>query len=119
MRLTAAVASANRTILSSASKIPGTEGMGTTLLADTSALQGFWVFLYNAPVLALGNPTNTIVVGSLVVWVVAVFPIFFVARWAVDRYRVTIYARYKDAKVFRALRASKLYNLYQLFRPGV
>jgi len=33
MRLTAAVASANRTILSSASQMPGTEGMGTTLLA--------------------------------------------------------------------------------------
>jgi protein phosphatase len=33
MRLTAAVASANRTILSSASKMPGTGGMGTTLLA--------------------------------------------------------------------------------------
>lgn len=93
--------------------------LGTSLLAENSALRGVWTFLYNAPVLALGNPTNTIVVGSLVAWLVSVIPIFFLARWAVGLYRRTIYARYKDAKFFRALRASKAYNLYQLFRPGV
>ena len=31
----------------------------------------------------------------------------------------TIYARYKDAKIFRTLRASKLYNWYQMFRPDL
>ncbi len=93
--------------------------IGTTLLADTSALRTLWVFLYNAPILALGNPTNTIVVGSLVFWIASVLPIFFSARWAVGRYRTTIYERYKDAKLFRALRASKAYNAYRLFRPNV
>ena len=33
--------------------------------------------------------------------------------------RATIYERYKDAKFFRALRASKLYNAYRLFRPSM
>jgi len=93
--------------------------VGTSLLADTSALQGLWVFLYNAPLIALGNPTNTIIVGSIVVWLVSVVPIFFVMRWAVGRYRATIYERYKDARIFRAMKASKLYNVYRLFRPGV
>lgn len=95
------------------------DSLGMTLLADTSTLRGLWVFLYNAPVIALGNPTNTIVVGSLTSWAIAAFPIFFAARWGVGRYRETIYERYKDAKVFKALRASKLYNAYRLFRPGV
>lgn len=94
------------------------DSIGTTLLADTSALQGLWVFLYNAPIIALGNPTNTIVVGSIVFWVVTAIPIFFLARWAVGKYRATIYERYKNAKIFRALRASKLFNAYRLFRPG-
>jgi uncharacterized protein (TIGR03546 family) len=93
--------------------------LGTALLSDTSALRGLWVFLYNAPVLALGNPTNTIVVGSLVGWAVLVVPIFITMRWLVAKYRATIYERYKDAKVFKAMRASKVYNLYQLFRPSV
>jgi len=95
------------------------DAIGTLLLADTSALRGVWVLLYNTPLIALGNPTNTIVVGSLVVWIVSALPIFFVMRWAVARYRSTIYERYKDAKIFRAMRASKVYNVYRLFRPSV
>jgi len=92
--------------------------LGTVLIADTTALQGLWVFLYNAPVLALGNPTNTIVAGSVATWLVSALPIFFAMRWAISRYRATIYERYKDARFFRAMRASKAYNAYRLFRPG-
>jgi uncharacterized protein (TIGR03546 family) len=94
------------------------DSLGHSLLADTSSLQSLWVYLYNAPVIALGNPTNTIIVGSLVSWVVGVVPIFFLARWGVGRYRTAIYDRYKDAKVFKAVRASKLFGVYRLFRPG-
>lgn len=93
--------------------------LGVGLLADASALRGLWIWLYNAPVIALGNPTNTIVVGSVVFWVVTAVPIYFLMRWAIGRYRATIYERYKDARFFRALKASKAYNLYRLFRPGV
>jgi uncharacterized protein (TIGR03546 family) len=93
--------------------------LGLALLAEDSALHGLWVFLYNAPFVALGNPTNTIVVGSLVVWAVAAVPIWFATRWTIARYRETIYARYKDSRVFKALKASKVYNIYTLFRPGV
>ena len=95
------------------------DAIGTALLAETSGLRGLWIRLYNAPVVALGNPTNTIVVGSLVFWLVAALPIFAVTRWAVGRYRATIYERYKDAKLFRALRASKVYDVYRLFRPSL
>lgn len=98
---------------------PAFDSIGTALLSDAAALRGLWIWLYNAPVLALGNPTNTIVVGSVVFWLVAALPIFVAMRWAVGRYRATIYERYKDAKVFRALKASKVYGLYRLFRPSV
>jgi uncharacterized protein (TIGR03546 family) len=98
---------------------PAFDALGTRLIADTTALRGLWVWLYNAPVIALGNPTNTIVVGSVVGWIVLALPIFFLARWAVDRYREKIYARYKDAAVFRAIKASKLYSAYRTLWPGV
>lgn len=98
---------------------PVFDALGRFLLADTSALRGLWIFLDNTPVIALGNFTNTVVVGSFVGWIISAVPIFLVMRWAVGRYRSTIYERYKDAKVFRALRASKAYNLYRLFRPSV
>jgi len=93
--------------------------VGTALLVNNASLRPVWGAVYNAPIVALANPTNTIVVGSFVGWVVLALPIFFLARWGVGWYRRTIYARYKDAKVFRALRASKAYNVYKLFRPGI
>jgi uncharacterized protein (TIGR03546 family) len=93
------------------------DSIGTALIVGTPALESLWITLYNTPVIALGNPTNTIVVGSFTGWVVGVVPIYVVARVGVGWYRRTIYERYKDAKVFKALRASKLYSVYRLFRP--
>jgi uncharacterized protein (TIGR03546 family) len=93
--------------------------IGTALLVDSATLTNVWSSAYNAPVVALANPTNTIVVGSLVGWAVSAIPIYFAARWGVGWYRRTIYERYKDAKFFRALRASKVYNAYQMFRPDI
>jgi len=92
--------------------------IGLALLVDNTALQSTWSSAYNTPVVALANPTNTIVVGSFVGWLLLVVPIFFLARAGVALYRRTIYERYKDAKFFRALRASKIYNFYQMFRPS-
>src|SRR5688500_655068 len=76
--------------------------IGASLLVENASLESVWSTAYNAPLVALGNPTNTIVVGSFVSWLVLVVPIFFAARAAVAWYRRTIYARYKDAKFFRA-----------------
>ena len=96
---------------------PAFDQVGQTLLMDAGGLRDIWATAYNTPVVALANPTNTIVVGSIVSWLVLAIPIFFLARFGVARYRATIYARYKDAKLFKALRASKVYNTYRLFRP--
>jgi uncharacterized protein (TIGR03546 family) len=98
---------------------PVFDRIGVALLLDSVALQDVWGAAYNAPVVALANPTNTIVVGSFVGWVFLAVPIYFLARSGVALYRRTIYERYKDAKIFRALRASKLYNVYNMFRPSV
>lgn len=96
---------------------PVFDAIGTALLLDTPALTGLWAAMYNTPVLALFDFHNTIVVGSLAGWVVLAFPIFFLARWGVARYRATIYLKIKDAKFMKAVQASKVYNVYRLFRP--
>lgn len=97
---------------------PVFDAVGRSLLLDVPALQGLWATIYNTPILALTNLNNSIVLGSLAGWMVLAFPMFLTARWGVGRYRATIYARYKDAKLFKAIRASRLYNLYRLFRPS-
>jgi hypothetical protein len=95
----------------------GVRPVGRALLMDADGLRPVWATAYNTPVIALANPTNTIVVGSFVGWLVLSIPIFFLARFGVARYRATIYERYKDARFFKAVRGSKLYNTYRLFRP--
>lgn len=91
--------------------------LGEALLLETPALTGWWATVYNTPVLSLTNLTNTIVLGSLVGWMILALPIFFGARWGVARYRATLYVTLQRSPVVRAVQASKVYNLYRMFRP--
>jgi len=96
---------------------PVFDAVGGALLLDTPALVSFWTWAYNTPVLALTNFNNTIVLGSFVVWAAAFLPLFFLLRWLVSTYRATIYARLQRTQLFKAVKASKVYNLYTMFRP--
>ncbi len=91
--------------------------VGTLLLMDAGGLRPIWTALYNAPVMALTGFNNTVVLGSFVSWVLLFTPIYFAARWGVARYRETIYRRLERSRLFKAVKASKAYNLYRLFRP--
>ena len=91
--------------------------IGRRLLLDTAALQPLWTSVYNTPVLSLTNFNNTIVLGSLLSWVVLSLPIYLLARWGVARYRATLYQRLTQSRAFKAVTASKLYNIYRMFQP--
>jgi len=86
-------------------------------MLDALTLNPFWTGLTNAPVLALFDLNNSVVLGSLVFWILALLPMYLLARWGVARYRATIYLRLQRTKVFKTVKGSKLYNLYRLFRP--
>ena len=90
--------------------------IGHTLLF-TPSLTPFFTSLYNTPVVPLTNFNNTVTLGSLVASLVMFLPLFYATRWAVTRYRATIGERVRQSKWYRALTASKLYNVYRLFRP--
>ena len=90
--------------------------IGTALLAAPS-LRGFWTWVVNTPVVALANLNNSVVLGSLVFWIVGYVPIYLLARWAVIRYRATLYERLKRTKFFQAVNASKFYTYYRYFQP--
>lgn len=91
--------------------------IGRTLLLDVSFLTPLWTSLYNMPVAPLTNFNNTVVLGSLVFSVVAFLPLFFAARYGVTRYRATIGERVRQSRWYQAVTASKVYNVYKLFRP--
>ena len=93
------------------------DSIGHRLLLDTPALAPLWTTLYNTPVLPLSNFNNTVVLGSLTVAVLLLLPVFLLGRWGVVRYRAIVAERLRRSRLYQVVTASKLYNLYRLFRP--
>jgi uncharacterized protein (TIGR03546 family) len=93
------------------------DALGRWLLLDLETLRPLWESLANTPVLALANLNNTVVLGSLVAWLLMFAPIYLAARYGVAQYRSRIYQRLGQTRAFQLVQASKLYNLYRLFRP--
>jgi len=92
------------------------DAVGNALLG-APGLVPMWTRLANLPVVPFTNFNNTIVLGSLVFWVVAWLPIFFLARWAITKYRATLYERLQKTRFFKAVKASFLAQVYSWFRP--
>lgn len=90
--------------------------MGHQLLF-AEPLRGMWTSLYNTPIIPLTNFNNTVVLGSLVFALLFFVPLFLATRWAVARYRATVGERVRQSRWYRAVTASKLYNVYRMFRP--
>jgi uncharacterized protein (TIGR03546 family) len=81
------------------------------------SLRGLWTSMYNMPIVPLTNFNNTVVLGSLVFALLSAVPVFLLLRWAVARYRVTVGERVRQSRFYKAVTASKVYNVYKLFRP--
>jgi uncharacterized protein (TIGR03546 family) len=92
------------------------DGLGRGLLVAPS-LRGLWTSMYNVPLVPYTNFNNTVVLGSVVGWLVLALPIFFGARYGVARYRATIGERVRRSRFYQVVTASKVYNIYKLFRP--
>ena len=95
---------------------PMFDWIGHSLLLAPS-LRGLWTSMYNMPIVPLTNFNNTVVLGSLVFALLAAVPLFLLLRWAVARYRVTVGERVRQSRFYKAVTASKVYNVYKLFRP--
>lgn len=93
------------------------DSIGRALLVGTPSLEPLWTRLYNAPVWPYTNFNNTVVLGSFVGWLVLAVPIFFAARYGVERYRATVGERVRHSRAYKAIAASKAYNVYRWFRP--
>jgi uncharacterized protein (TIGR03546 family) len=95
---------------------PVFDRVGLALL-DAPALAPFWTGWYNTPVVPWTSFNNSVVLGSFVVWLVLALPIYLGARMGVTRYRATWGQRVLNSRWYKAVQASKLYNVYSWFRP--
>ena len=91
--------------------------VGRALLVDTTSLRGLWTTWDNVPGLALTNFNNTVVLGSLVVWLLLFIPIYFGACYGVVRYRATIGEKIRNSRYYKLIEASQVYNVYRWFNP--
>jgi uncharacterized protein (TIGR03546 family) len=89
--------------------------IGRALLIETPSLRLVWTAWDNTPGLALTNFTNTVVLGSVVVWLLLAAPIFVLTRFGVIRYRATIGERVRRSPLYKAITASRAYNVYRWF----
>lgn len=91
--------------------------IGRWLLVDMQGLRPLWTAMDNIPGLALTNFNNSVVLGSVVLWLLLFVPVYFAARVGVVRYRATMGERVRQSRFYKALEASQLYNVYTWFRP--
>jgi len=89
--------------------------IGEFFLIQTPGLAPLWTALYNVPILPWTGFNNTVVLGSTVVGLVAVFPFYKVMVPLCDRYRKTVAQRLKKFKFVQLLLGA---NLMDKVRPG-
>lgn len=94
---------------------PVFDGIGRELLVDASSLRPLWTAMDHTPLVPFTNFNNTIVLGSVIGWLVLFVPIYLLARLAVLRYRSTFGERVQRWRVVQAVKASKAYNVWQWF----
>lgn len=94
---------------------PVFDRIGHALLTAPS-LRATWTAWDNAPVMPLTSFNNTVVLGSVVAWLVLFIPIWLLARQGVLAYRATLAEKVRRTRVYQAVTASKAYNVYTWFR---
>jgi len=91
--------------------------VGEWLLVGIPSLRPLWTWLDNTPGVALTNFNNTIVLGSVVVWLALFIPLYVGSRYGVVRYRATLGQRVVHSHFYKVLQSSQIYNVYRWFRP--
>jgi uncharacterized protein (TIGR03546 family) len=91
---------------------PLLHAFGCFLLVDVPSLKSLWTLLYNAPIAPLTRFNNTVVLGSLVVGVLLVLPVYFGMRAFVLAYRTHLHTRVEKMKIYQIISKSTLVGWY-------
>ncbi|MCA9743720.1 MAG: TIGR03546 family protein [Deferribacteres bacterium] len=92
---------------------PLIHSLGFWVLVEIPALHGLWESLYNLPIAPLTRFYNTVSMGSILIGIITVWPVFWGMKKLVINYRDRIEARIKKWKIVQAVKSSKLYGWYE------
>ncbi len=93
---------------------PVFHSVGSSVL-EMPGLHALFTTMYNIPLLPLTRFNNSIVMGSGVVTVVLAPVVFFVSRMLIIKYRVTVVAKFKQTKFWKAIQATSFYKWYYTY----
>jgi uncharacterized protein (TIGR03546 family) len=85
--------------------------VGSALL-EASALQGLWTTLYNMPIVPYTRFNNSVTMGAGVVAILLSPLVFILSKKLVIKYRLSVLERFKQTKLWKAVKATSLYNWY-------
>jgi uncharacterized protein (TIGR03546 family) len=87
------------------------DAAGSAVL-ELDALRPTFTWLYNLPIVPFTRFYNSIVMGSGVVALALVVPVFFLAKALVLTYRATIVSRFEKTAFWKAVKATSFYKWY-------
>lgn len=81
-------------------------------ILEANALKGIWTSLYNMPIVPFTKFYNSIVMGAGIISLILAPFVFFFARFAINKYRKNILAKFENTKFWKAVKATKFYKWY-------
>ncbi len=88
---------------------PYSAALGESLLLN-EGLNGLWVSLYQSDFWRLTHFNNTLTLGSLLLSLVLVIPVYCLSVWLIQRYRSSVLAWVERLKIVQAIKATKWYQ---------
>ncbi len=79
---------------------------------EMNSLEGIFTTLYNMPIIPYTRFNNSIVMGSAVITFTLSPFVFILSRKLIIKYRATVVERFKETKLWKAVKATGFYKWY-------
>lgn len=86
--------------------------LGYWLLVNVAFLKPLWTFFYHAPIIPYSSYNNTVYLGSLIIGILLIYPVFKAVKTFIINYRAKYEKRVQNWKWIKAIKASKIYSMY-------
>ncbi|MEZ4873255.1 MAG: TIGR03546 family protein [Bdellovibrionales bacterium] len=90
---------------------PVFDKVGQSVL-EMASLQSLFTTLYNMPIIPFTRFNNSVVMGAGVVGFALAPFVFFAGKYLVQKYRKSVVERFKNTKLWKAVKATSFYKWY-------
>ncbi|MEK6624794.1 MAG: TIGR03546 family protein [Bdellovibrionota bacterium] len=85
------------------------------VILEMDSLHSTLTWAYNLPIIPFTKFYNSVVMGSGVLSFILFPAVFFLARMLIQKYRELIVAKIKDTKMWKAMKATSLFQWYEKY----